>query len=190
MRPIFLALPALLALTACIEVDMNVEVLGEDEARVTGYMQINRQMFEMSGQDASFCDEEDGGTLVMTDTHARCEIDQTGSFAEIMDDGGDGGPEDIQAQLVHLGGNRVRALMPLSAMSGQMDEMAEDPQALAMAQQMLAGLSITFSVTGASVESTTGTLSDDGTTASVTLGVEDLLAPGTPLTDFETIVTY
>ncbi|WP_296644345.1 hypothetical protein [Roseinatronobacter sp.] len=31
MRAIFLTLPAILALTACIEVDMNVEILGEDE---------------------------------------------------------------------------------------------------------------------------------------------------------------
>lgn len=190
MRTLFLALPAALALTACVEIDMNVEVLGQDEARVTGYMQIQRQMFEMSGQDRSFCDEEDGGTFVLTDTHARCEVDKTGTFAEIMDDGGAGSPEDLQAQLVYLDSNRVRSMMPLSAMSGQLDEMANDPQALAMAQQMMAGLSISFSVSGASIESTTGTLSEDGTTASVTLGLDDLLAPGAPLTDFETIVRY
>jgi len=190
MRPMLLVLPALFALTACVEVDMNVEILGADEARVTGYMQVDRQMFEMSGQDASFCDPEDGGTLVMTDTHARCEIDQTGNFTEIMDDNGEGGPDDIQAQLVHLDGNRVRALLPLSAMSGQMEDMGDDPQALAMARQMLAGLSITFSVTGQGIESTTGTLSEDGTTASVTLGIEELIAPGAVLTDFETIATY
>ena len=75
-------------------------------------------------------------------------------------------------------------------MSGQMDEMASDPQAMAMAQQMLAGLSVSFSVTGDSIESTTGTLSEDGTTATVTLTLDDLLAPETPLQDFETIVTY
>jgi hypothetical protein len=55
---------------------------------------------------------------------------------------------------------------------------------------MLAGLSITFSVTGQGIESTTGTLSEDGTTASVTLGIEELIAPGAVLTDFETIATY
>ncbi|MCL1630213.1 hypothetical protein M3N55_15960 [Roseibaca sp. V10] len=190
MRAIFLTLPAILALTACIEVDMNVEILGEDEARVTGYMQIQRQMYEMSGQDASFCDAEDGGTFVLTDTHARCQIDKTGSFAEIMDDGGADGPQDMQAQLVHLDSNRVRALLPLSALSGQMEDMASDPQAMAMARQMMAGLSIGFSVSGDSIESTTGTMSDDGKTATVTLGLDDLLAPGTPLQDFETIVRY
>lgn len=190
MRALFLTLPAALALTACVEGDMNVEILGEDEARVTGYMQIGRQMFEMAGQDQSFCDPEDGGTFTLTDTHARCEIDKTGSFAEIMDDGGADGPQEIQAQLVHLDSNRVRALLPLSAMSGQMDEMASDPQAMAMAQQMMAGLSVSFSVTGDSVESTTGTLSEDGTTATITLTLDDLLAPETPLQDFDTIVTY
>lgn len=190
MRALFLTLPAALALTACVEADMNVEILGEDEARVTGYMQIDRQMFEMAGQDQSFCDPEEGGTFTLTDTHARCQIDKTGTFAEIMENGEVNGPRDMQARLVHLDSNRVRALMPLSAMSGQMDQMASDPQAMAMAQQMLAGLSVRFSVSGASVETTSGTLSDDGTTASVTLTLDDLLAPGTPLQDFDTIVTY
>ncbi|CUX80707.1 MAG: MMPL family [Roseibaca calidilacus] len=189
MRALFLTLPAALALTACIESDMDLTVLGEDEARVTGYIQMQRQMFEMAGQDPSFCDEE-GGTFTLTDTHARCDIDKTGTFAEIMDDGGADAPQDMQAELVHLDSNRVRALMPFAAMSGQMDDMASDPQAMAMAQQMMAGLSVSFSVTGANIESTTGTLSEDGKTATVTLTLDDLLAPETPLQDFETIVTY
>lgn len=190
MRALFLTLPAALALTACIEADMNVEILGEDEARVTGYMQMQRQMYEMSGQDASFCDAEDGGTFVLTDSYARCQIDKTGTFAEIIADGSADSPEEMQAQLVHLDSNRVRALLPLSVMSGQLDEMASDPQAMAMARQMLAGLSVSFSVSGDSIESTTGTISDDGRRATVTLGLDDLLAPGTPLQDFETIVRY
>ena len=190
MRALFGIFPAILALTACVEVDMNVEILGEDEARVTGYMQLNRQMFEMSGQDASFCAEEDGGIFVLTDTHARCTIDKTGTFAEILDEGSASGTPEMQAQLVHLDTNRVRALLPLSAISGQMENVAADPQAMNMARQMLAGLSVSFSVSGASIESTTGTLSDDGTTATVTVGVDELLAPGSPLQDFETIVTY
>lgn len=190
MRALFFTAPAILALTACIEVDMNVTVLGEDEARVTGYMQMPRQAFEMSGQDTSFCDTDDGGTFVLTDTHARCEFDQTGTFAEILDDGSAGGPDDMQPELTYLDENRVRALLPLSIMASQMDEMGQDPQALAMARQMLAGMSVSFAISGESIERTTGTISADGTTARITLGVEDLVARDGPLDDFETIVRY
>lgn len=190
MRAIVLTLPAALALAGCIEADMTVAVLGANDAHATGVIQIDRQMFEMAGQDAAFCEAEVGGTLTLTDTHARCEIDKRGTFAEILEDGAADQPADMQAQLVHLNSNRVRALLPLSSMTAQMDDMASDPQAMAMAQQMLAGLSITFAVTGDSIETTTGTLSEDGTTARVTVTLDDLLAPGTALQDFDTIVRY
>ncbi len=41
MRATLFALPAALALAACVEVDMTVEVLGEDEARVSEWLHAN-----------------------------------------------------------------------------------------------------------------------------------------------------
>jgi hypothetical protein len=192
MRGLLFALPAALALAACVEVDMTVEVLGEDEARLTGFMQMQRQMYDMSGGDDSFCAEEDGGTLVLSDTHARCEFDKTGTFAELMrPDAADDVPTEIQGELTYLDSNRVRALFPLSAMNDGMDEMIEDPQMMAMMRQMFDGMSISFSVQGREIESTTGTISDDGTRATILLGVDDLISDeGNQLDDFETIVLF
>ncbi|TQM92590.1 MAG: hypothetical protein EA338_06400 [Roseinatronobacter sp.] len=192
MRGLLFALPAALALAACVEVDMTVEVLGEDEARLTGFMQMQRQMYDMSGGDDSFCAEEDGGTLVLSDTHARCEFDKTGTFAELMrPDAADDVPTEIQGELTYLDSNRVRALFPLSAMNDGMDEMIEDPQMMAMMRQMFDGMSISFSVQGREIESTTGTISDDGTRATILLGVDDLISDeGDQLDDFETIVRF
>ncbi|MGL4414813.1 hypothetical protein [Roseinatronobacter monicus] len=192
MRGLLFALPAALALAACVEVDMTVEVLGEDEARLTGFMQMQRQMYDMSGGDDSFCAEEDGGTLVLSDTHARCEFDKTGTFAELMrPDAADDVPTEIQGELTYLDNNRVRALFPLSAMNDGMDEMIEDPQMMAMMRQMFDGMSISFSVQGREIESTTGTISDDGTRATILLGVDDLISDeGDQLDDFETIVRF
>lgn len=192
MRALFLALPTALTLAACVEVDMTVEVLGEDEARVTGFMQVQRQMFDMSGGDASFCPEEDGGRLTLSDTHARCDFDKTGTYAEIMPDetAGDS-PAELQGELVHLGGNRTRAFLPLSGMTGEIEDMEQDPQMMAMMRQMLAGMSISFTIKGREIESSTGTISADGTSASITLGVEDLVAPAADrVNDFETIVRF
>lgn len=192
MRATFLSITAALALTACVEVDMTLEVLGEDTARVTGFMQMDRQMYDMSGGDDSFCPSDDGGTLVLTDTHARCNFDKTGTFDEIMpaDAAGDT-PTDLQGEIEYLGDNRVRVVLPLGSMQDGMEDMGEDPQMIAMMRQMFAGMSISFSVQGREIESSTGVISDDGTRASYTLGVEDLI-PDTPVAmpDFETIVRY
>lgn len=190
MRRTLLALTAALSLSACIEVDMTLEVLGQDQAKVTGYTQMNRQMFDMSGGDTSFCDTEDGGTLEMTETHARCNFEKIGTFAEVMPQT-PGSEDEPQGELVYLDSNRVRALMPMGAMNAGVADMQEDPQMEAMMRQMLAGLSVTVRVKGAKIESSTGTISDDGTQASISIGLDDLFDKSRPaMADFETIVTY
>ena len=171
---------------------MTLEVLGEDEARVTGFMQMERQMYDMSGGDGSFCPADDGGTLTLTDTHARCDFEKTGTFEEIMPaDAAGETPTDLQGEITYLGDNRVRVMMPLGTMQDGMEDMGDDPQMLAMMRQMFVGMSITFSVQGREIESSTGEISDDGTRASYTLDVDDLITP-TPaaMPDFETIVRY
>jgi hypothetical protein len=190
MRRTLLALTTALSLSACIEVDMTLEVLGQDEAKVTGFMQMNRQMFDMSGGDTSFCAAEEGGTLVLTETHARCNFEKSGTFAEVMPKT-PGAEDDPEGELIYLDSNRVRAMMPMGAMNAGVADMQEDPQMEAMMRQMLAGLSVAVRVKGAKIESSTGVISEDGTQASITLGVDDLFDKSRPeIVDFDTIVTY
>jgi hypothetical protein len=50
---------------------------------------------------------------------------------------------------------------------------------------------VTLRVRGAEVESTTGTLSEDGKSAFMTLGVDDIFdKTRPPLVDFETVVKF
>lgn len=192
MRAVFLAIPAAVVLSACVEADMTIEILGEDQARVTGFMQMQRMMFDMSGGDESFCPPEDGGTLTLTETHARCDFDHTGSFDEIMSaDADEDMPADLQGTITHLGGDRVRVLMPLGGMFEEMGDVEDDPQMLAMMKQMMAGMSITMQVKGRQIEESTGTISADGTRAYVTMDVDTILAPADQrLGDFDTTLRY
>ena len=192
MRALFLTLPAAMALAACVEVDMTVEILGDDEARVFGYMQLQRQAFDMSGADASFCPETEGGTLVLTETHARCEIERVGTFAEIMDvDAASESPTDMQGQLTALGDNRVRVMLPLGNMTSDIENLAEQPEMLSMVRQMMEGMSISLSVQGRVIESSNGRISADGTRATYSLDVDDLLvAEPTRLEDFVTVARH
>jgi hypothetical protein len=171
---------------------MTIDVLGEDQARVSGFMQMSKQMFDMSGGDTSFCDAEEGGTLTITDTHARCDFSKEGTFAEILTEpDAEANPAEPQGELVYLDSNRVRAMFPMGALNEGTADMAEDPQTEAMMRAMMAGLSITMRVRGAEIESTTGTLAEDGKSASITIGVEDIFDKArAPFADFETIVKF
>lgn len=192
MRTLLFTLPAALALSACIEVDMALEILGEDEARMTGTMQMQRQIYEMSGGDDSFCPEEDGGTLTLTDAHVTCTFDTTGTFDEIMQgEDADGSGMEMEGEIVALGDGRVRVSLPLGDMTEDLDEMQEDPQMMAFMQQMMSGMSVSFTVKGSEIESSTGTISEDRTSATITMGVDDFFAPAEDrLTVFETILRY
>ena len=196
MRTALIALPAALALSACIEADFTLDVLGEDEARITGFIAMQRQMFEMAGADDSFCPDDEGASMTMTDTHVRCEFDTTGTFEEVMMDGvgpGEevGADEDTPGEIAYLGDGRVRVFLPLGMMGSEMDEMAEDPAMMEMMAQMMAGLSVSYTVRGREIESSTGEISEDGTSANISFGVDDLMGPAEERpVDFETIVRY
>lgn len=165
---------ACLMLAGCIGIDMDIEVLDDESARLTGSMQMQRAMYEMSGDDGEFCDEADGGRLELTDAYAFCHIDQTGSFAELFD------PEDdeaIPATMEALGNGIVRVTIPLDDLDDDMDEMIEDPAMVAMFRPMLAGYEISFSITGAEIISTNGEISDDGRTARFSMPLTAILEP-------------
>lgn len=193
MRTTLLALAAALSLSACIEVEMDVAIVGQDEARVTGYMQMSRAMFDMSQGDTSFCTAEEGGTLTVSAEFARCDFLRTGTFAEIMTPPGgaeqaDAGP---QAEIVWLDTNRVRVLFPLGDMGGGMEEMSGDPQMEAMFRQMMAGFAVRMRVSGAEIESSTGEISADGKSAVLALTLDDLFdKDSAKLVDFDTVVKY
>lgn len=153
---------AALALAGCIGVDMDIEILDDEMARLTGTMQMQRALFDMSDDQGDFCDESDGGRLELTDAYAICHIDQTGPFAELFQDDDD---DTIPATAEALGNGIVRVTIPLDDFDGDMDEMIEDPAMMAMFRPMLEGYEIAFSVSGAEIVTSNGEISEDGRSA-------------------------
>ncbi len=192
MRAIFLSLSTAVLLAACIEVEMTVEVLGEDEAQLTGFVQMHRDFYEMTGGNSSVCTDVDGARLELTDTHMRCVLDKTGSFEEVMlVNQSDDVDVEFPEMLVHLGGDRVRALFAKGGSEDELDQITDDPMTRAMMRQMFTGMSVSLTVKGREIESSTGTISEDGTSATVTFGVDDILAPAEDrIEDFETILRF
>ncbi len=184
----FAAVGAALLVAGCFDVDMNVSITGPDDARLNGRIEVARDMFNMMGGSEDFCPADEGGTLTMTDTRAQCDILLEGTFAEIFEPSDDGSPSPTA---VDLGDGTVRVTFPLDAMTADTEEMRNDPNAVAMMRPMLEGYSVTLRVSGAEIVSTSGTMSEDGTSASVSFELSDLLDDDfviKPL--FETVVRY
>lgn len=181
------ALVGALALSGCIDVDMTATIDGADSATVSGNMTVQRQMLDMMGGGEAFCPADEGGTLTLTETEARCDVLSSGTFAEVFQ----GEPGEPTPTATDLGDGTVRVVFPLGDMTAQSAEMRADPQMSAMMRPMLEGHTFTIRIAGQEVVSSNGTISDDGTSAAFTFPLVEILNPDMVLPEtFETVVRY
>jgi hypothetical protein len=181
------AFGAVVALSGCIDVDMNAEITGSDTARVSGYMQVQRGMLDMMGGAEGFCPEDEGGTIELTDTAARCNMLIEGSFEEVFDSAEEGPSPQVE----DLGNGTVRVTFPIGAATADAAEMREDPNMVAMMRPMLEGHTFTLRISGAEVVSTNGERSADGRSAVFTFPLVNVLDPEAEFPEtFEAVVRY
>lgn len=184
----FAAVGLAVALAGCIDMDMDTAILGPDEARLTGHIEVSREMYNMMGGEGDFCPEDEGGTVELTDTIARCNIMMEGTFAEVFEPSEDGSPSPTATD---MGDGTVRVTFPMGDLTSDLDEMTQDPQAAAMFRPMFEGHSISISISGSEIVSTNGALSDDGRRASISFELIELFdeQPDVPEV-FEAVVRY
>ena len=181
------ALAAALALSGCVDVELEATALVPDQVRVNGAMTIAREMMDMMGGPTEFCDPAEGSTLVLTETQARCEMLVEGTTAEVFTQQGD----DPAPSMTDLGDGTVRIAFPLGDMTADTAEIRNDPQARAMFLPMMTGHQVELRIRGAEIVSTNGTISQDGTIASYAFQLEQLLdADFQALEVFEAVVRY
>lgn len=182
-----IAVGAVLAVGGCIDMEMDTAILGPDQARVSGFVQVPRGMLDMVGGTDGFCAEEDG-TLEMTETHARCNMLTEGTFAEVFEADTEGEPTPTATD---LGDGTVRVVFPMAEFTDGMNEMTAEPEMVAMFRPMMEGHAVTLSISGREIVSTNGMLSEDGTRASIRFDLTDLLEEETGLPEtFEAVVRY
>ncbi len=184
----FAAVGLAMALAGCIDMDMDTAILGPDQARLTGHIQVSREMYNMMGGEEDFCPADEGGTVELTETHARCNMLLEGTFAEVFEANEDGSPSPTATD---LGDGTVRVTFPMGDLTSDMDEMTADPQMAAMFRPMFEGHAISISISGAEIVSTNGTVSDDGRRASISFGLIELFDEQPDIPEvFETVVRY
>lgn len=181
------AFAGVLALSGCIDVDMTATIEGPDAASVSGHMTVQRQMLEMMGGAEAFCPVDEGGTMTLTDTEARCDVESSGTFAEVFQ----GEEGEATPTAIDLGDGTVRVSFPIGQLGGDTAEMREDPQMAAMMRPMLEGHTFTIRIAGAEIVESNGEISADGTTASFTFNLVDMLSEDIDLPEsFDTVVRY
>lgn len=163
-----------LALTACMDVSMTVDITSEAEAEITSVTSMTADIYAMiegaaEAGDEGFCD--DGETIERGDV-IDCVVTHSGTFDALDLSGEDGGPL-IEA----IGNGQVRVAFPTGEIAESIAQDAgadEDPQMRAMIAAMFEGHFITMTVTGGPILDTNMEIAADGRSASFQVPFTDL----------------
>lgn len=161
------------ALSACVDVSMELEVVDENNGIGKTIMVMDREFYDMSQAqgESDFC--EDDGEFTLTETEATCVTSEKGSYAELFEGSDQGEPTPT---VTSAGPGLVRVSYPTASMMEELGDDASDPEAMAMMEQFFAGHNITLAVSGGEIVDTNMTLSDDGQYASVVIPFLDLFS--------------
>lgn len=161
-------------LSGCVDVDMNVAVLGPDTASVTTKMSMDRKLYDTGKEDGSeddFCTE---GDLTLTDSAAVCTETVKGGFAELFsaDDA-----EEPQPQISAAGDGLVKVSFPTGALAADFaDTEDSDADTDAMMKMAFSGHNITLTVSGGEITDTNMVRAKDGHSASLVIDMVALLS--------------
>lgn len=167
-------------LAACVDVEMVIEVLDQDNGRGTMTMTVDKATYDMmtsQGDSSDFCAD---GEIIEGKASVQCVQVEEGSFSELLfsEDS-----EEPQPTVTSEGGGRVRVSFPTSTITEGMGA-DEDPQSQAMMAAMFEGNTLTLTVTGGPIVDTNMELSDDGQSASLTVLFTDLFNGTVELPEF------
>ncbi len=173
---------SLLLLTGCIDVDMMFDFTGSNAGTATAEMRMSRETFDMFGQSPEAMCED--GVPSLSDTEFLCVVTSSGTIDEIVSGEGEFEMEEGMT-IERVGSDQVRVTVDLAVLTKDAAGAGDDAEM----REMLVGHNFVFRVRGAEIVETTGDVSDDGTTALVSIPLVDLVDPATaPKDAFVTLV--
>lgn len=163
-----------LALTGCIDVEVDVALTSDTTARATTTQIMSAEFYEM----VSMSDEEDSdedafcadGELTETDDGgATCVEVEEGTFEEL------GQGDDDGMVFTKEGPNLVRVTLPMDSIEDEVGAGEEmDEETRAMMEAMFEGRTVTLSISGVEIVETNMEKSADGKSASVVIDFMDI----------------
>jgi hypothetical protein len=182
-----LSLSLVLPLAACFDVDMTMAFVDEDAVEGTMVMTASAEFYAMATSSGEpFCDGEDEAH---DDGSHTCTETFSGTIDEVLNDPDMGEGMSIERRDDGL----LFVSFDLSDLTEDVappdEEGAEAEEMKNMMAAAFTGHSITINVAGAEIVETNGTMSDDGTTATLTIPLESLFAEETELPEtFDTLL--
>lgn len=183
-----------LAVTGCVDVTMDIEVLSETNGRATTTMSMAADFYAMAkagaAQDDSgdgFCDEEGAVLTENDDGSATCTMVSEGTFEDLRTGDGD---DSVKFEVV--GPGLVRASLATADMSSEVTGGEEqDEQTKAMMEALFEGHTVTIRISGTEIVDTNMTLAADRQSAEIALPFLDLMQGTADLPDeiFATVRT-
>lgn len=175
----------LAGLAGCMDISLDVEVLGEETARGTMTTAMAPDIYAMMQAQAEegedFCE---GGEIIETPDSVSCVVVQEGSFEQLRfnEDG-----EDEGIVIEDLGGGQVKVGFPTGELAEDIADQAggadSDPQLEAMIASMFEGHAITFVISGGEIVESNMTIAADGQSASYEIPFNALLGGTADLPD-------
>ena len=193
-----LALILILPLSACLDVESEVTI-GEDEVITADTtMVLGRQLFDMmqmmGEQGAELCPP--AAEKVETPESVSCKSRETMTIDEAIEQADAAKKEDPflgKMELVRLDAERLKIILPLDFenIEGKPTELSAENPMFGMITDGLQGSEIVMRLRALEVESSNGTISEDGTMVELVVPTVEILQPSgkLPIT-FEAVLKY
>jgi hypothetical protein len=159
------------ALAGCVDVNMDMKIVDEENGIVVTEFSMDREFYDMSQKQGggTFC--EDDGVFEITDTVASCTTTKEGTFAELLEEA-EGEPAPT---ITSVGPGLVRVAYPTASLAEEMKEDESDAESMAMMVEFFEGHTITLSVSGGEITDTNMVISKDGQSASLVIPFLDMI---------------
>lgn len=174
------ALAAALMLSACIDADVTMDFSDGETMQGGVEMTLARELFDMMGKSpAAACP---GGEGVLTKTDFTCRTHGETPIAKLLEEGAaETAQNDFDpsaaAKFERVDDNTIRVSFDFTEMAskGQKTGQQDMGGMEDLISAAMAGHSFSFHIKGYKIVSTTGTLSEDGTEASLVIPVSAFL---------------
>ncbi|AOZ68205.1 hypothetical protein LPB142_01840 [Rhodobacter xanthinilyticus] len=182
LSPVLPALAGLMMLSACIDADVTMDFSDGETMQGGVETSFARELFDMMGK--SPADACPGGEANLTKKDFTCRTHGETTIAKLLEQGAPQiGQNDFDpaaaARFERVDDNHIRITFDFSELSKNGKK--PDPEDLGGMEDMiraaLAGHSFSFHIRAYKITSTTGTLSEDGTEASLVIPVATFLDP-------------
>ena len=157
------------ALSACVDANINLEVVDATHGVGTTTIAMDRTFYDKNPKSSDFCRK---GELSVTESTATCVTTNSGTYEELFTSSD---PQEPTPTVTTLENGMIRVVFPLGSLAEQAALAGQDPQTLDMLNQFFADHVMSVSVSGGQVTDSNMEIAEDGQSASLSVPFLDMV---------------